>query len=78
MLEVAYKFNFNDIDDMLSAVGFGGITAAQICTKLTEKIRKEAEEANQIELTKEMKEVKTAPATQKDASDTWCSGKRCR
>ncbi len=63
--EAAYKFNFNDIDDMLSAIGFGGITAAQICTKLTEKMRREAEEANQIELSKEMKEVKTAPSMRK-------------
>src|SRR4029079_19643431 len=38
-LEAAKKFNFSDIEDMLSAVGFGGITAAQICTKLTEKLR---------------------------------------
>ena len=72
--EAAEKFNFNDIDDMLSAIGFGGITAAQICTKLTEKMRKEAEEANQIELSKEMKEVKTASINEKDASDSWCFG----
>ncbi|WNQ13009.1 bifunctional (p)ppGpp synthetase/guanosine-3',5'-bis(diphosphate) 3'-pyrophosphohydrolase [Paenibacillus aurantius] len=61
MLEVANKFNFNDTDDMLSAVGFGGITAAQICTRLTEKLRKENEEAAQIQLTSEIKEVKAAP-----------------
>lgn len=42
MQEVAGKFNFNDIEDMLSAIGLGGITAAQICTRLTEKLRKEA------------------------------------
>jgi guanosine-3',5'-bis(diphosphate) 3'-pyrophosphohydrolase len=58
LLEVANKFAFNDIDDMLSAVGFGGITAAQICTKLTEKLRKEAEESQIIQLTNEVKEVK--------------------
>ncbi|BBH19294.1 GTP pyrophosphokinase [Paenibacillus baekrokdamisoli] len=63
--EAALKYNFNDIEDMLSAIGFGGITAAQICTKLTEKMRKEAEEANQIELSKEMKEVKSAPTVRK-------------
>ncbi|MNJ55837.1 GTP pyrophosphokinase [compost metagenome] len=43
---------------MLSAIGFGGITASQIVTKLTEKLRKEQEEAEQIELTSEVKEVK--------------------
>ena len=39
--EVAGKFNFNDSDDMMSAIGLGGITAAQVCTRLTEKLRKE-------------------------------------
>ncbi|GAB2672628.1 RelA/SpoT family protein [Paenibacillus thermoaerophilus] len=64
LLEVARKFNFTDIDDMYSAIGFGGITAAQVCTRLTEKLRKEkvAEEANALELTQEMKEVKSPGA----------------
>ncbi|RIX50623.1 bifunctional (p)ppGpp synthetase/guanosine-3',5'-bis(diphosphate) 3'-pyrophosphohydrolase [Paenibacillus nanensis] len=57
--EAASKFTFHDIEDMMSAIGFGGITAAQICTRLTEKLRKEAEEASQIELTAEKKEIKT-------------------
>jgi guanosine-3',5'-bis(diphosphate) 3'-pyrophosphohydrolase len=58
MLEVANKFSFNDTEDMLSAIGFNGITAAQICTRLTEKQRKENEEANMLQLTEEVKEVK--------------------
>ncbi|MBN3525710.1 RelA/SpoT family protein [Paenibacillus apiarius] len=61
LIEAAKKFSFNDIEDMMSAIGFGGITAAQICTRLTEKLRKEAEEASQIELTHEVKEVKKEP-----------------
>ena len=35
-MEVAKKFAFNDIEDMLSAVGFGGITAprsARACSR---------------------------------------------
>lgn len=64
--EAASKFTFNDIEDMMSAIGFGGITAAQICTKLTEKLRKEAEEANQIELTAEKKEIKAASGARKN------------
>ncbi|UHA74320.1 RelA/SpoT family protein [Paenibacillus sp. 481] len=56
--EVAKKFTFNDVEDMMAAIGFSGITAAQICTRLTEKLRKEAEEANQLQLTNEIKEVK--------------------
>ncbi|MFC9776507.1 RelA/SpoT family protein [Paenibacillus chitinolyticus] len=67
LMEAAKKFAFNDIEDMMSAIGFGGITAAQICTKLTEKLRKEkeAEEAQALELTNEVKEVKAAPAEKK-------------
>ncbi|MFC4600366.1 RelA/SpoT family protein [Cohnella hongkongensis] len=66
LLDAAKKFTFNDVEDMLSAIGFGGITAAQICTKLTEKLRKEAEEAQQIQLTAEVKEMKAASsATEK-------------
>lgn len=62
LLEVAGKFNFHDIDDMLSAVGFGGITAAQISTRLTEKIRREKElEETQRQLEEAAKDVKTAP-----------------
>lgn len=62
LMEAAKKYSFNDIDDMLSAIGFGGITAAQVVTKLTEKLRKEQEESGHIELTSEVKEVKAAPA----------------
>ncbi|OBR65817.1 (p)ppGpp synthetase [Paenibacillus oryzae] len=64
--EAAGKFAFHDIEDMMSAIGFGGITAAQICTKLTEKLRKEQEEANQIELTNEKKELKAASSSRKN------------
>jgi guanosine-3',5'-bis(diphosphate) 3'-pyrophosphohydrolase len=56
--EVAKKFTFNDVEDMMSAIGFSGITAAQIYTRLTEKLRKEAEAAQQIQLTSEVKELK--------------------
>lgn len=62
MLEVAGKFNFHDIEDMLSAVGFGGITAAQISTRLTEKLRREKEqEETQRQLEEAARDVKTAP-----------------
>ncbi len=67
MLEVAKKFNFHEVEDMLSAVGFGGITAAQIVTRLTEKVRREAEEAQQqaLQLTSEVKEMR-APGMDKE------------
>ncbi|MHA7964074.1 RelA/SpoT family protein [Paenibacillus sp. CAU 1782] len=64
--EAAGKFAFHDIEDMMSAIGFGGITAAQICTKLTEKLRKEQEEASQIELTNEKKELKASSSGRKN------------
>jgi GTP pyrophosphokinase len=60
--EVAAKFTFHDIEDMLSAIGFNGITAAQVCSKLTEKLRKEAEEASLIELSNEPHEMKSPGA----------------
>lgn len=64
--EAARKFNFNEHEDMFSAVGFGGITAAQIATKLTEKLRKEAEEAQaQLKLTSEVKEMKAPSSSEK-------------
>lgn len=65
LIEAAKKYNFNDIEDMLSAIGFGGLTAAQVVTKLTEKLRKEQEEGSHIELTSEVKEVKSAPEVRK-------------
>jgi GTP pyrophosphokinase len=48
---------------MYSAIAYGGITAAQICTRLTEKIRKEKdlEEADSLQLTEEVREVKSSP-----------------
>ena len=41
--EIAAKFNFHDEEDMMAAIGYGGITAAQIVTRLTEKAKKEAD-----------------------------------
>ncbi|WP_217597755.1 bifunctional (p)ppGpp synthetase/guanosine-3',5'-bis(diphosphate) 3'-pyrophosphohydrolase [Cohnella sp. GbtcB17] len=62
LLEAARKFTFNDTEDMMSAIGFSGITAAQVVTRLTEKLRREAEEAQQIQLTSEVKEVRAPSA----------------
>jgi len=63
LLEVAKKFSFQDPEDMLSAISLGGVTAAQVCTRLTEKLRKEAEEAGKIQLTREGVEVKPPAAS---------------
>ncbi len=42
--EALDKFNFPDEEDMLAAIGYGGITPAQIITRLTEKLRKELQD----------------------------------
>lgn len=62
------KFNFMSEDDMYAAVGYQGITAALIATRLTEKIR-QSREADQ-DLEKKIEEVKTdkaRPSSKKDS-----------
>src|SRR5690606_27838723 len=68
--EVARKFNFNDAEDMLSAIGFGGITAAQIATRLADKIRKDNEEAAPLQLTNEVRELKPSSVAQRRPRST--------
>ncbi|MBB5173197.1 RelA/SpoT family protein [Texcoconibacillus texcoconensis] len=50
---VANKFNFSSEEDMYAAVGYSGITAAQIVTRLTDSIRKKQEEEQQVNQTLE-------------------------
>lgn len=68
--DVAKKFTFNDPDDLLAGIGFSGITASQVVNKLTEKYRKEVEEAEKIQLTNEVKEVKSAPEKERKGYPT--------
>lgn len=56
LMEVARRFNFNEVDDMFAAVGYGGITASQICTRLTEKMKQDQEE--NVELNESALDVK--------------------
>lgn len=44
LTEAFHKFNFNNEEDMYAAIGYGGLTPAQLVTRLTEKIRKIREE----------------------------------
>jgi len=60
---VASKFNFTGEEDMFAAVGYGGITASQITTRLTDKFRKEKKEEELIHIP----EVK--PTTKKKKLD---------
>jgi len=61
------KFNFNSIDDMFSAVGYGGISASKIVAKLKEEYRKTVkpedleDETDQDALAKQEKEKKNKP-----------------
>jgi GTP pyrophosphokinase len=58
---VANKFNFAGEEDMFAAVGYGGITASQITTRLTDKLKKEKKEEEIIQLP----EVKQVPSTKR-------------
>ena len=59
MKRVAEKFNFASEEDMYAAVGYNGITAAQIANRLTEKYRKQREqEASLATITEAVSEIK--------------------
>jgi len=63
---VAEKFNFSNEEDMYAAVGYNGITAAQIAHRLTEKLRKQRNlEEQQKKLTEAVYEAKNVPAGKK-------------
>ncbi|BAC13980.1 RelA/SpoT family protein [Oceanobacillus iheyensis] len=51
------KFNFQNEEDMYAAVGYQGITASLIATRLTEKIRQSREKEQDLQAT--IEEVKT-------------------
>src|SRR5699024_10319879 len=46
---VCEKFNFVNEEDLYAAVGYQGITAALIITRLTDKIRKQKEHEQKLE-----------------------------
>ncbi|MGM0853267.1 MAG: RelA/SpoT family protein [Bacillota bacterium] len=60
---VSEKFNFSNEEDMYAAVGYNGITAAQIANRLTEKDRKKREQEDSLEET--MKELNAQPVKRK-------------
>jgi guanosine-3',5'-bis(diphosphate) 3'-pyrophosphohydrolase len=61
--EAAARFNFQGQEDMFAAVGYGGITASQIVTRLVDKLRREREEQNPV-----IPEYKPNPAQQSGKS----------
>lgn len=63
---VANKFNFQGEEDMYAAVGYNGITAAQIATRLTEKIRKKrGQELDDQTLSERVSDIKKYTPTKK-------------
>ncbi|RIW37657.1 bifunctional (p)ppGpp synthetase/guanosine-3',5'-bis(diphosphate) 3'-pyrophosphohydrolase [Bacillus salacetis] len=48
---VAEKFNFMNEEDMYAAVGYSGITAAQLANRLTEKLRKKRDQEESLQET---------------------------
>ncbi|WP_181350554.1 bifunctional (p)ppGpp synthetase/guanosine-3',5'-bis(diphosphate) 3'-pyrophosphohydrolase [Thalassobacillus sp. CUG 92003] len=67
---VAEKFNFTSDDDMYAAVGYQGITAAQIATRLTERLRQRQLKTQDLEETLadvNTSESKPKPSPKKDS-----------
>jgi GTP pyrophosphokinase len=60
---VLEKFNFSNEEDMYAAVGYQGITAAQVATRLTDKIRSERQQEQ--DLAKAIEDVKTTDKEKK-------------
>lgn len=64
---VAEKFNFSNEEDMYAAVGYHGITAAQIAHRLTDKWRKQRDlEEQQKKLAEAAQEIKTPIGKKRD------------
>lgn len=71
---VAEKFNFVNEDDMYAAVGYNGITAAQVANRLTEKWRKKRDREQEKNVTEAVAEIRQIPAAKKRDSGVRVEG----
>ncbi|MBD8069314.1 RelA/SpoT family protein [Bacillus sp. PS06] len=71
---VAEKFNFSNEEDMYAAVGYNGITAAQIATRLTEKWRKKRDQEQDKNVTEAVSELKQFGTSKKRESGVQVQG----
>lgn len=71
---VSEKFNFSNDEDMYAAVGYNGITAAQIATRLTEKQRKQKEMEQEPTLSGAVSELKSFHTVKKRESGVRVQG----
>lgn len=71
---VAEKFNFSNEEDMYAAVGYNGITAAQIATRLTEKLRKKRGSEQMESIEEAVSEVRKVPTRGKRDSGVRVKG----
>ncbi|OEH91498.1 RelA/SpoT family protein [Bacillus solimangrovi] len=63
---VVEKFHFSNEEDMYAAVGYNGITAAQIATRLTEKIRNQRDVDLENVIEEVISEAKRTPLKRTD------------
>lgn len=72
--KVAEKFNFANEEDMYAAVGYNGITASQIATRLTDKLRKQREKDQEVSITEAVSELRMIPKSKKKDSGVRVKG----
>ena len=65
---VVEKFNFANDEDMFAAVGYNGISPLQVANRLTEKLRKQRDQVQQLsELQEPIEKRKPSPIKKRDA-----------
>lgn len=68
------KFNFFNEEDMYAAIGYNGITAAQIVTRLTEKLRKKRDSEQDKHVAEAVAEMRQMTSSKRRDSGVQVSG----